>query len=180
MVVGTYPSEYNWWVWAAMGVISILFGLLALFYPGLTLGLLVIFFGVFVLIDGILSLIDMFRAIGQNRTWWPQLIIGIVGILAGLYVLAYPGPAAAILVWVIGFWAIFVGLLEIFTGLAGGQLGLLVIGILTSIFGFILLANPRGGITALIMVIGVFYIARGLAFIVHALRTPEPTAPAAP
>ena len=163
------------WLYVVAGIAAILFGALALVYPGLTVGLFVIFFGVFVIVDGVIALIDMFRRIGSHRTWWPQLIIGLIGIAAGLYVLANPVAAAAILVWVIAFWALFVGMMEIFASFATGQLVLLVVGLLTVIFGFIVLANPVHSVVALVMVIGIFYIVRGITLIFHAFSMPSTT-----
>jgi uncharacterized membrane protein HdeD (DUF308 family) len=112
---------------------------------------------------------------GRHETWWPALIIGIIGIAAGIYVLTNTATAAAILIWVIAFWAIFVGMMEIFAGFATGQLLYVVVGLLTLLFGFIILANPVPGTLALIMVIGVFYIVRGIMLIIQSFHLPAST-----
>jgi uncharacterized membrane protein HdeD (DUF308 family) len=174
MMQESYADEY-WWVYAAAGVLAIILGLIALFWPHITVGLFLFFFAIFAILYGVLALVDMFRRIGSHRTWWPQLLIGIISIGAGLYVLGQPYNAATILAYVIAFWAIFVGLFEIFASIAGGQFLLLVVGLLTTAFGFILLANPRGGFLALIMVLGIFYIVHGIILLVQSFGMPSQT-----
>jgi uncharacterized membrane protein HdeD (DUF308 family) len=105
-------------VYALAGVVSILFGLAAIIWPGLTLFVLVILFAAYAIIDGILRFIATLRAIGAHQTWWPQLVIGIVDIAAGLFILAYPGRTAVLVAYVIAFWAILIGLFEIVGSLA--------------------------------------------------------------
>src|SRR5579883_1173798 len=163
----------SWWVYALAGVVSILFGLAAIIWPGLTLFVLVFLFAAYAIIDGILRFIATLRAIGAHQTWWPQLVIGIVDIAAGLFILAYPGRTAVLVAYVIAFWAILIGLFEIVGSLATAQLLLLVVGIISVVFGFVLLANPLAGALALVIVIGIFAIVRGIVLLIHAFRAPE-------
>src|SRR5579884_65329 len=164
------PAGESWWVYAAAGVIAILFGLAALLWPGVTIGILILLFGVFTIIDGIVRLFAMFRAIGAHTTWWPHLAIGILDIAAGLFVLAYPGVTAVVFVYVIAFWAILVGITEIVASLALPNFLLLIVGIISIVFGFVLLRNPAAGLLALIMVIGIFAIIRGAVLLVYSFR----------
>src|SRR5262249_17648393 len=108
MVTGSLPAEHGW-VYGLAGVVSILFGLAAIFWPGLTLSVLVLLFGVFAIVDGIVSIINVFISIGAKRTWWPSLILGIIGLAAGFFILAYPGVSAVMYVYVVAFWAIITG-----------------------------------------------------------------------
>jgi uncharacterized membrane protein HdeD (DUF308 family) len=165
-------TSHRVWVYAAAGVVSILFGLAALFWPKLTLTLLVLFFGVFAIISGIDSLFDAFRRMGRHETWWPALLIGIISVIAGIFVLSNPTISAAILAWTIAFWAILVGFAEVIGSFATGQFLLLVVGVLTIVFGFLLLANPAAGALALVFVIGVFAIARGVLLLFEAFQSP--------
>jgi len=168
-----------WWNYAVAGVITILFGLGALLWPGLTVVILILLFGIFAIVEGVLALVDMFRRMGQRRTWWPQLVLGVVGIVASLFVFAYPGVTAFVLLYVIAFWALATGLIEVLASLATGQLLLLIIGVLTIVFGFILLENPTRGALALITVIGAFAVVRGILLLFEAARAPEhPAMPA--
>jgi uncharacterized membrane protein HdeD (DUF308 family) len=166
------------WVYAALGIVSILFGILAITWPGLTIAVLVIFVGVWFLVSGVISLIDMVRRMGQHETWWPSLLIGVISIIAGLFVVTYPSVSAVVLLWVIAFWAIFTGIVEIIGAFSTGQFLMIIVGVLTIIFGFILLANPGVGALALIFVIGIFAIVRGIVQLLHAFN--PPTTPAVP
>ena len=166
------PYGQYWWVNAVAGIFAILFGIAAIVWPGITLGVLVILFGVYVLIDGALAIVHMFRQIGAHETWWPSLILGIIGIAAGLFILTYPGPTAVLLLYVIAFWAIFAGFMEIMAGLFGAHFLLMVVGIISIVFGFVLLGNPAAGALALVVVIGIFSIIRGILLLVEAIRAP--------
>ncbi|MGI5835065.1 MAG: HdeD family acid-resistance protein [Chloroflexota bacterium] len=161
-----------WWVLAIAGVVSILFGLAAMIWPGITLIVLVWLFGVYVLVYGIVELVGMFRAAGQGAAWWTHLLIGLISIAAGLFILFNPFVSSTVLVFTIGFWAIFVGLVEIIASLTQAQILYLVTGIISVLFGFVLLSNPVTGALALIWVIGVFAIIRGILLLIGAFRAP--------
>ena len=178
MAVQASTREY-WWVYAIAGIVSILFGFAAIFWPGITLGILILLYGAFAIVDGIARLIGMFRAMGAHQTWWPQLVLGLLGIAVGLFVLFNPGISAVLLVYVIAFWALAIGVMEIVASLTTGQFVLIITGILSIVFGLILLGNPVAGVLALIVVIGIFSIIRGVILLVEAIRAttvPTPTA----
>lgn len=173
------PRSESGWMFALAGIISILFGLAAIVWPSLALFMLILLFGAFAIVDGVLRLINMVREMSAHRTWWPDLIIGIAGVVAGLYVLLNPGISATVLAFVIAFWAIIVGLMEIVAGLATAQFLVLIVGVISVVFGFVLLSNPLAGALALVLVIGVFAIVRGLVLLFHAFSAPGvPAAPA--
>ncbi|HEX5418030.1 MAG TPA: HdeD family acid-resistance protein [Chloroflexota bacterium] len=163
-------TNQSWWVYALAGVFSLLFGLVAVLWPGLTLFVLVVLFGVFALIDGILALIAMFRAIKAHVTWWPSLVLALIDISAGLFVLGYPGVTTVVLLYAIAFWAILMGLFDIVLSLISAQFLLLVVGILSIVFGLLLLANPIAGALALVLVIGIFAMVRGIVLLIHAFQ----------
>lgn len=177
MAAQVTPREY-WWVYAIAGVASILFGLAALLWPGVTVGILILLFGVFTLVDGIARIIGMFRAIGARQPWWPQLLLGLISVAAGVFILTYPGVTALVLLYVIAFWAIAIGLMEIVTSLFTAQFLLLIVGALTIVFGLILLGNPIAGVLALVTVIGIFAIVRGVILLIEAVRAPTGITPA--
>jgi uncharacterized membrane protein HdeD (DUF308 family) len=179
MATQTTETNHHTLVYAIAGIVAILFGVVALVWPGLTLALFVLFFAGFAIVSGAVSLFDSFRRMGQHETWWPALLIGIIGIVAGAFVLAYPGVSAAVLLWTIAFWAVVIGIIEVIGSFAAGQFLLLITGVLTVVFGLIMLANPVAGALALVFVIGVFAIARGILLLFEAFRSPQaPTMPA--
>ncbi len=161
-----------WWVLALGGVFSILFGLAALVWPGLTLIILVWLYGFYALLYGIVQIVGMFRAIGQHRTWWPQLLLGLVSIGAGLFVLFNPGLGSLALLLVIAIWAIVLGTVEVVTGITQANLLLVVMGVISVLFGLVLFANPFAGALALVWVIGVFATVRGIVLLVGAFQAP--------
>jgi len=161
------------WIRIVEGVVAILFGLAILFWPGITVGVLILLFGAYALVFGIVSLVRMFRAMGARQRWWIHLVLGVLSLGAGLFVLAYPGMTAVILLFVIAAWAIGVGIMEIVASVSGGGLLLAITGVISILFGFVLLANPAAGALALVLVIGVFSIVRGVITLVTSLRLPE-------
>jgi uncharacterized membrane protein HdeD (DUF308 family) len=166
------PANLDWTYYAIAGVVSILFGLAALFWPGLTLAFLVYLFAFFAILSGVTSLIQGVRAARAGRVWWPQIVIGLLGLVAGIYVLLFPGIGTIALLLVIAFWAITVGTIEAVAGLFVADFALLIVGVISILFGFILLANPIYGALALVTVIGIFAIVRGVLLLVYAARAP--------
>src|SRR3712207_5508305 len=102
----------NWWALAARGVVAVLFGLAALIWPGLTLAALIVLFGAYAVVDGVFAIVAGFRSVDGTRRAL-LLAEGILGVLAGLVALLWPGVAAVFLLYVVAFWAIFGGLLRI-------------------------------------------------------------------
>jgi hypothetical protein len=98
----------RWWVLALRGVAGILLGIAAFAWPGLTLVVLVILFGAYLLVDGVLALV----AGGMARSW---LIIleGAAGVIAGILALVWPGITAVVLLFLIAAWAIVTGVAEL-------------------------------------------------------------------
>jgi uncharacterized membrane protein HdeD (DUF308 family) len=93
--------------------VAILFGLAALFWPGLILAVLIVFFGAYALVDGVLAIIAAFRSAGRGMRRTLLLIEGVIGIVFGLVALLWPNHTALALVYIIAFWAILSGIARI-------------------------------------------------------------------
>jgi uncharacterized membrane protein HdeD (DUF308 family) len=102
----------SWGALAVRGVAAVLFGLVALIWPGLTLTFLVVVYGTYALIDGIFAVVAGLRA-GSGTHRWLLLAEGALGILVGLVAVLLPGMSAGLLLYIIAFWAIVGGLLRI-------------------------------------------------------------------
>src|SRR5918911_1894682 len=101
----------HWWVVGLRGLAAILFGILAFAWPGMTLAVLVLLFAAYALVDGVLGLVAAFRGGAQHRV--AMAIEGVVSILAGIAAFVWPGLTALVLLFIIAFWAIVTGVLEI-------------------------------------------------------------------
>jgi len=101
----------NWWAMVLRGIAAVLLGLAALFWPGMTLLVLLVVFAVYALVDGLLAIVAGLR--GPEGRRWLLLAEGALGLLAGFVVLFWPGTTALVLVYVISAWAIFTGLLKV-------------------------------------------------------------------
>ena len=134
-----------------------------------------IFVGAAMLVDGVAMLFSGFgpQPTGQSR--WPLLVIGVLGILAGLIVLFYPAEGGVVLTYVIAAWAIVVGILEVISAIRlreeiDNEWWLILTGILAVIFGILVFTNVLAGIITIAWVFGIFAIVIGVMSIVLAFR----------
>jgi len=165
----------NWWVFVFRGVVAILFGVLAFLRPGITLEALVLLFAFWALFDGVLALIGSVGAAEAHEPWWPLVLIGLLGIAAGVVTLKWPGITALALLLVIAYWSIFRGILEIvgavrLRNLIQGE-GWFIVGGLASIaFGVLLIIYPGSGLLAVIWLIGIYAVIFGIAQLMLGFR----------
>jgi uncharacterized membrane protein HdeD (DUF308 family) len=174
---GVLPTlARNWWALALRGLAAILFGLLAFFWPGITLFVLVIFFGAYMFVDGIFAIIAAVRAAGEEERWWLLLIEGILGVLAGLVAFCWPGLTALALLYFIAAWAIVTGVLEIVAAIRlrreiEGEWALGLSGALSVIFGVLLIVSPApAGLLSLVWLVGAYAVASGVLLLILAIR----------
>jgi uncharacterized membrane protein HdeD (DUF308 family) len=166
----------HWWVIGLRGFAAILFGVLAFVWPGMTLAVLVLLFGAYALVDGVLTLIAAFRGGVQHRI--AMLVEGVVSVLAGLAAFVWPGLTALVLLYIIAFWAIVTGALEIVAAIRvrraiSNELGLVIGGVLSVVFGVVLLIAPGAGALAVIFLIGAYAVVFGIALLGLAWRLRE-------
>jgi uncharacterized membrane protein HdeD (DUF308 family) len=169
----------NWWLLVLRGVCAIMFGVLAWTWPGVTLHVLVLLFGAYALVDGVLAFAAAFSG-STNAPWWVLVIEGLAGVLAAGAAFFVPGITAVILLLVIAFRAIIGGVLEIAAAIRlrkeiEGEFWLALAGAGSILFGVVLLARPALGALAVIWMIGVYAVIFGglliaLGFRVRALK----------
>ena len=166
-------SKY-WWVFTLRGLIAIAFGLAALLWPALTLGVMVLLFGLFALFEGLLAILTSFGK-EDEKGGWTLLIEGLAGILVCAIVLLgtsigamlWPRVAAVMLVFYIAGWAILSGLFKIITAFrirreVKGEWMLGLSGLISILVGLILILRPGAGVLAVAWLIGIFAIILGI------------------
>ena len=167
-------SRY-WWATLLRGVAWVLFGLVVLAWPGMSILTLTLLFGVFVLADGVANIAAALGGRDESETWWILLLTGAAGICAALVTLISPGITAVMLLFLIAFWAIVTGFLEVVTAIElrkeiDGELWLGVGGLITIAFGVFLLARPEVGAIAVAWLIACYAMAFGAIQVVEAFE----------
>ena len=164
----------NWWSIVLRGVAAILFGLMAWIWPGVTLGALVLLWGCYALADGVLAIVGAFSRTSETP-WWALALIGIISIGAGVVAFVYPGLTAVGLLYVMAFWAIATGVVEIVAAIElrreiEGEFWLGLAGAISILFGGLLIARPGIGALAVVWMIGTYAVLFGVALVALCLR----------
>jgi uncharacterized membrane protein HdeD (DUF308 family) len=165
----------HWWVPVIRGVAAIVFGMLAFVYPGLTVAILVLLFGAWVLVDGVFRVVGAIGGRATDPEWGWHLVIGILGIMIGFLTFHAPRITALALVIYIAAWALMIGATEIALAIKlrreiKGEWFLILMGLLSILFAFMLLWNPIPGALALVWLIGAYAIAFGILGIIFGIR----------
>lgn len=173
-----------WWMVALRGVAALIFGILAILMPGVTLLVLVGLFAAYALISGIAEIVAAVRARREHRGWGLLLALGIVAIAAGILAVAYPGITALALVVLMGVNAIFTGAIDIAIAVRLRRVirhewMFILAGVVSLVFGMLVLAFPAGGALALVWLVSFYAIVTGILFIsvslrLRAMSTPQP------
>jgi len=158
----------NWWLVALRGTLAVIFGAAAFVWPGLTFEVLVLLFGAYAFVDGVIVLSFGLLAAGDGERWWPLVLGGVVGIATGVLTFVQPAAMALALVYVIGAWAVVTGTLEI---VAAIRLRKVITsewlmgfsGVLSIVFGAVVLVQPGTGALALVFLFGFYAILAGIS-----------------
>jgi len=161
----------NWWLLLLRGVAAIAFGIIAFFWPGVTLIALTYLWGAYAIIDGVIALGAAFSASGTDTgaRWWLGLT-GVLGILAGIVAFVYTGMTALILLIFIAVWAIIIGVLMLYAAITlrkviNNEWWLVLGGLVSVAFGVVLIAWPGAGALALIWTIAWYAVFFGCMLI---------------
>lgn len=178
-----------WWLLALRGGVGILFGVAAFAWPGLTLGVLVLCFGAWALVDGAFSLAAALTGTAPSDHRWLVGLEGVAGIALGALTLLSPGVTALVLLMFVAAWALVRGVLQIVAAIQlrkeiEGEWMLVLSGLASIALAAILMFQPAAGALALLWLIGGFAIALGvlllgLAFRLRRLGRAHELAPAA-
>ena len=175
IIPGTHV--FPWWLVLIHGIVTLLLGILFLAYPLGTLFVLVTLLGAYWFVSGIFGLVSL--AHDRTNLGW-KLVFGILGLIAGIAILAYPLYSTIIVptifVIFVGFWGMVMGFTGLFAAFRGGGWGAGITGAILIIFGFLVLLHPVITAVLLPFVLGIFGIIGGIAAIVTAFMLKSRTA----
>ena len=161
---------------ALRGIAAILFGVLALAWPGITLLALLVLFGIYAIVDGIIALVGSFYVRRAMSDWWLILLVGLFSIAIGILTFARPGVTALVLMLFIAARALFLGFTEIVRGVQyrkeiQGEWLLVLGGAFSILFGVIVFAYPFSGALAIVWLIGLYAILYGASILAFSIFT---------
>ena len=165
----------NWWLFTLRGIFAIVFGLLALIFPGPTMLSLVILFSAYMLVDGIFGIISAVRAIRRKEDRWGLLIFeGLIDIAVGILAFLWPGITVVAFVLLVGAWAIVTGAVMTAAGfrlnVSHGRWWLVLSGVLSLAFGTLLVIIPLIGAVVLTWWLGAYALVFGVALVIFSFK----------
>ena len=164
-------TSLPWWVVLIEGLAAIIVGILLYTYPRATTTILVQILGLYWLISGVLALIGIFL---DREKWGIKLAIGALGILAGILILQNPLISAilipASLIIVLGLVGLVIGILNIVRAFMGGGWGIGILGVLSILFGLILMGNTMIAAATLPFVAALLGLVLGIFTVIQAVR----------
>jgi uncharacterized membrane protein HdeD (DUF308 family) len=170
----------NWWAFVLRGIVALLFGIITFIAPPVALLTLVFMFAFYAIADGIFSIIAAFhlrRAPEEapQQPWWALLLGGILSLIAGILAFLVPAGAAFALLIIIAAWAIVSGVMSLVAAVRlrkviRGEWLLALIGVLSILFGILLILFPGPGALAVVLWIGAYAFVMGIMLIVLGFR----------
>lgn len=163
-------SEF-WWMGVLGGILTMLFGIAALFWPGLTLVTFVYLFSAYMLVWGVVSVIKGLTDLTSGvAMWWLTLLFGFIGLGVGVYLVRHPLVSFATLILLVGFTFIIRGVIDIVSGFAvdqssTGRVLAFIAGGLGVVAGVFLLTQPADAGVAFVWVLGLYSLLAGPLFI---------------
>jgi uncharacterized membrane protein HdeD (DUF308 family) len=172
--LGSYLARQ--WGWLVLrGLVAVAFGVMAFAWPEPTLIALTLVWGAYAFLDGVLVLIAAFRMWDQRATHWPLIIVGLLGMFAGIVTFIWPNITAVSLLLLIAVWAIAMGAFQIASAIQirksiDNEWSLGFSGVVSMIFGAVIIDYPQAGALAVAWMIGTFAIPFGLLLVAFGFR----------
>lgn len=157
------------------GIAAIAFGLLTWFQPGISLTALVLLFGSYAIVDGVLAIWAAVAGHGAEQSWWLLLLGGLISVAAGVLAFTQPHLTALALLFYIAAWAIGTGIVEIVAAIrirreVHGEWRLILAGAVSVAFGFFLIARPGTGALTVLWLIATYAVALGVILVIFAFK----------
>lgn len=165
--------QQRWWLALLEGIASVILGLFLVTSPAISIAVMVTFLGAYWLVRGIFAIVEIFTG-DSAVSWGWLLILGLLGIAAGLIVLRNPLYSAilvpSLVVLLLGIDALIMGVINFVRGFTGSGGWTAVLGVLDVLIGIILLARPVSAVLTLPILLGILAIIGGVALIVLSIR----------
>lgn len=163
----TAITRDSWWALVSRGTVAVLFGIVAVFWPGLTLPVLVYLFSAYLLVSGVLGLVTGAKT-AEKSTWWVlHVLLGVVELGFGIYLVRHPSVTLGTFLLLTGFVLVVRGLFEVVaTFLERDMTGVLrsvnsVSGLVSLVAGIVLVLYPRGSGVSFVWLLGLYAIVLG-------------------
>jgi uncharacterized membrane protein HdeD (DUF308 family) len=165
----------NWWALPLRGLLGVALGVFAVLMPAAAFAALVLTFGAYAFVDGLFTIVAALRDARGERGWLALLLSGVAGVVAGIAAFVAPALMALVLLYVIAGWAVVTGALQIAAAirlrrqimdewlLAGN-------GVLTIMFGVLVMVAPLAGALAVVLLIGAYAFTSGLMLVALGIR----------
>ncbi|HEY3847301.1 MAG TPA: HdeD family acid-resistance protein [Acetobacteraceae bacterium] len=164
----------NWWAIALRGLAAVVFGLIALFVPGAVMLTLAVLFAAYLVVDGVLGIIAAVRAASHHERWVLLLFEGVVNIVVGVIAALFPAAAVLGFVLLVAAWALITGVLMLVAAfrlhVSHGRWWLAFAGIVSVIWGVLLVIAPLMGAVVLTWWLGAYAVIFGVMLLVVGFR----------
>lgn len=170
----------NPWALLSQAIGIIVLGIVLLAWPGITIKVVFITFGLFAVGWAIFQLLDAFSSSSEEENRWLKLTLAAVALVAGLLVLIWPDATERIILVILGIWFAATGLLMIAAGLKlpkgfSGKWSMIIFAVIAIGFGIYLLVRPESATpgqvsSVVVMLIGIFAIIEGLVLCVYSMQ----------
>jgi len=164
-----------WWVFLIRGIVGVALGVMIWLQPAASVAVLVLFFGAWMLVDGIFTSIGSIVRRHENPEWGWMLVSGILSLVIGLLTLRAPGVTVVVLVLFVAMWAMMLGISQIALGWrirkeVSNEWMLYLSGAVALLFGFMVMWNPAAGAVSVLWMIAFFSMLFGISMIVLSFR----------
>jgi uncharacterized membrane protein HdeD (DUF308 family) len=152
----------HWWALVLLGVVQVAAGIVAIAYPGLTLLVLGLIFGINVLFAGMI-MVMVGTDEGSEASRVLRVVVGFLAVLAGLFMIVHPGESVLVLLLAVAFFFVLIGIADLSRAMnqKEGRILSAVLGLITIAAGIILVADPDIGLETLALLAGIAFIVRG-------------------
>jgi uncharacterized membrane protein HdeD (DUF308 family) len=167
-----------WWLFVLQGIATLVFGIVALFFPGLTLASLLLTFAVYAVVVGVVELVHGFRDIGRVGSWWFSLLVGVVLVGAGVYLVTHPLTALETFLAILGALLLARGIADLFVAVfytddSDHRWMWVIAGVLGVLAGILVWRSPVAGGLAFVWVLGLYALMTGSITLAYAFRVRE-------